>query len=194
MTYRTYINLETEPDLSVNAAVVSDVAHAKPTEGRRERRLSEQLRSQISDRVAEVRVIQNVVEVQRERQVVTAATGTTAAAEATGTAAAWTTKSTTAAATWSTSWTTTAGHAATHDRALAAVIALTILPVLIVGIRAGFRSKRPRLADAQVNRRRTRTFSKVARNHHVARIERQFEVAEWSALDIDVGAVRTRRR
>ena len=91
--------LEGEPNLRVDAAVVSRIAATKTSEAAGSRsRLSKQRRTQVADGIRKVRVVQNVIEVERERQIVAtiAATRTTE----TTTAAAWsTTKTTTAAGT-----------------------------------------------------------------------------------------------
>lgn len=120
--------LETESDRGVDPAIVSLVAAAETakTTARRSR-LTKQKRSEVPDGIVQVGVIQNVLEVQRKRQVVT--TAATAAAETT------TAKSTTttAAATWSTTaWTTgpTSAAHASHHHALLAVTPLPFLAVL----------------------------------------------------------------
>src|SRR6185369_7547452 len=111
--------LEAEPKRRVDATLVSRIGCSKPTKatGRR-RRLTKQQRSQVADRIGEVRVVQNVLEVQRERQIVTASAATTGATETT-TTAAWSTETaaTAAATTARTAATrTTAGHTAAHHR------------------------------------------------------------------------------
>jgi hypothetical protein len=56
--------LETEPDRRVDTAIVCSVTAAKPAEApARRRRLSEQARSDVTDRIVEVDVVQQVVEV-----------------------------------------------------------------------------------------------------------------------------------
>src|SRR6185369_14906928 len=132
-TYRTYnmFLLEAEPKRRVDATLVSRIGCSKPTKaaGRR-RRLTKQQRSQVADRIGEVRVIQNVLEVQRERQIVTASAATARTTEAT-TASAWSTKPTTtatattarsAAAAWTTR--TSPGHTAAHHRAVTSIALL----------------------------------------------------------------------
>src|SRR6185369_8896060 len=91
---------------------------------------------------------------------------------------------------WSTL--TTSGHAPAHHRIVPAVL-LTILPLVCIRA-AAFGTKAPRLTDAQINGRRSRTFSEVARNHHIARREVELEVAVRRALDVWIVAVSTRRR
>ena len=199
--------LEAEPKRRVDATLVSRIGCSKPTKaaGRR-RRLTKQQRSQVADRIGEVRVVQNVLEVQRERQIVTASAATARTTEAT-TASAWSTKPTTtatattarSAAAWTTR--TSPGHTAAHHRAVTSIALLITLAALaalltILRVRAtAFRAEAPRLTHAQVNARRSRTFTEVARNHHVARRKRQLEVAVRRTLDIDrVRTIRTRGR
>src|ERR1044072_7260983 len=177
--------LEAEPNLRVDATVVSRIPDAETTESRRRRGLSKQRRTEVADGIAEVRVFQNVLEVQRERQIVTTTTATTWSTETTATAAWSTTKTTTAATTRTPG--TSPGHPATHYRAISLSITLLILlPVLIliltiVGVRAPFRAKTPRLAHAQVGSDRSWTFREVTRNHDIARRKREFEVSERRA-------------
>src|SRR6185369_770346 len=138
--------------------------------------LTKQQRSQVADRIGEVRVVQNVLEVQRERQIVTASAATTGATETTTTTA------------WTAATRTTAGHTAAHHRCVSSVALLvTLLAILlpIPRIRATFRAEAPRLTDAQVDACRARTFTEVARNHHVARRKRQLEIAVRRTFDID---------
>src|SRR5687768_18450848 len=124
------------------------------------------------DRVVKVDVVQNVVEVERERQVVTARRTATTTETATA-------KTATAAATRTT-------HAtAAHNCARATFIARPLTLVLLTGVStAAFRTKRPRLADTQVYGRRARALAEVARNHYVARCQREFEVAKRRTSEI----------
>jgi hypothetical protein len=118
--------------------------------------LSEQRRTEVAHGIAKVHVVQDVLEVQRERQIVAT---TPASTWSTKTTATWsTTKAATAATTARTTATgstlTSTSHAATHDR-ISLSITLLILPVLIliltiVGTRAALRTKTPRLTHAQV--------------------------------------------
>jgi len=81
--------------LRIDPAVVSSDAlteAAKTT--RRRRRLAKQLRTQVTHRIIQIRVVQQVLEIQRERQVVTAIT--TAASAATKAAATTSTAKATA--------------------------------------------------------------------------------------------------
>ena len=56
---------ETKPDLHVDTTIVRRIATAKPTKATtRSGRLSKQTRSQVADRVIEVHMVQDVVEVQ----------------------------------------------------------------------------------------------------------------------------------
>ena len=196
--------LEAEPKRRVDATLVSRIGCSKPTKatGRR-RRLTKQQRSQVADRVGEVRVVQNVLEVQRERQIVTARAATT---RTTGTAAtaAWSTETATAtattartAATWTTR--TPPGHSAAHHRGVTSItllitafITLTLTVLTIPRIRTAFRTEAPSLADTQVDACRSRAFAEVARNHHVARRERQLEITVRRALDVNgIRTIRT---
>src|SRR5262249_18885645 len=76
------------------------------------------------------------------------------------------------------------------------VIALTVLSILLVRARAAtFRTKAPRLADAQVHACRSGTFRKVAGDHHIARRELELEVAKRRAAEvIRVRTINSRRR
>ena len=57
--------LEAKPDLRINAAVVSRIAGTEPTKSTASLcGLPKQLRSEVTDRISEVRVVQQVVEVQ----------------------------------------------------------------------------------------------------------------------------------
>src|SRR6185369_16483563 len=129
--------LEREPQLRIDAAVVSGVTATKSAEPAcRRGRLSKQQRAEVTDRIPEVRVIQNVVEVQRERQIV-AATSATRSAETTAAAARSTTK--TAAATSGTAARSatarsTTSHAAAHHRVLAALPLLIVLTILTLPV------------------------------------------------------------
>ena len=124
--------LEAEPKLCVDAAIVSRIAAAKSTEAARSRgRLPKQQGSKVTNRIAEVHVVQDVVEVQRERQVVTACAATrptettTTAARSTKTAAR-ATGTACSTATW-----TTTSHATTHHRGVAAIALLITLLILL---------------------------------------------------------------
>src|SRR6185369_8576206 len=104
--------LEREPQLRIDAAVVSGVTATKSAEPAcRRGRLSKQQRAEVTDRIPEVRVIQNVVEVQRERQIVAATSATRSA----------TARSTTS-------------HAAAHHRVLAALPLLIVLTILTLPV------------------------------------------------------------
>src|ERR1041385_7863604 len=184
--------LEAEPNLGVDATIVSTGRVAKSTKAARSRRrLPKQSRTKVAHRITQVRVIQNVVEVQRERQAVTA-TGSAATAK---TSATWTTPKAAATATtaaWSAGTTTTTSHAATHHRG-SLPITLTILTILIRIRAAAFGTEAPRFANAQVDSRRSRSFSEVARNHHITRREVELEVAVRRAPEFWIVAVRARR-
>ena len=61
---KMFRDLETEPERSVNTAIVRADATAKPAKPTsRRRRLSEQARSDIANRIAEVHMVQQVLEV-----------------------------------------------------------------------------------------------------------------------------------
>ena len=196
--------LEAEPKRRVDATLVSRIGCSKPTKATsRRRRLTKQQRSQVADRIGEVCVVQNVLEVQRERQIVTASAATAWTTETT-TASTWSTKPTTtatattarSAAAWTTR--TAPGHTAAHHRRITSIALLITLAALLTILRVratAFRAEAPRLTHAQVNACRSRTFTEVARNHHVARRKRQLEVAVRRTLDVDrVRTVSTSRR
>src|SRR4051794_24249664 len=120
--------LESESDLRVDATVVSRIAAAeasKATSGRR--RLPKQQRAQVADRICEVRVIQQVVEIHRERQVVPAIAAATRPAKTTSARSAKTTTASSTAATRATAGWTTASHTAAHHRRVSSVALLITL-------------------------------------------------------------------
>ena len=128
--------------------------------------MTEQEGTDVTNRVAEVGVIQNIVEVQGERQAVAAAIGTSptkpTTAKATATSA---TAGPTAA--WSTSG-SPASHTATHDGVASNLITLIVL-VLTVGCgTTSFRTKVPRFTHAQIHCYGAWTLSKIPGNHYVA--------------------------
>src|SRR5688572_12942982 len=140
-------------------------------------------------------MVQQVLEIHRERQVVTAIAAATTATRATKTTATATTARSTAARTTRT--TATTRHAATHHCALTLAVGPILLRIVARVRVATFGTKTPRLADAQVYGRRAGAFTEVARNHHVSGREGQFEVAERSAAEIHcvrtVSACRSKR-
>ena len=148
--------LEAEPNLRVDTTVVSGVAATKTSEAARcRRRLTEERRAEVADRIAQVRVIKNIVEVERERQIVATA-ATTRSAKAT---AAWSTTKTSATAAAAAARTTATGAAWTTARAaahyrVALSITLWILPILTILLRiraTALRAETPRFADAHVD-------------------------------------------
>ena len=124
--------LEAEPNLRVDATIVSSGCVAKTSKAARSSsRLSKQSRSEVTHRIIKIRVVQQILEVQRERQVV----ATTASAAATK--PAWTTRTTKTTASrrtaaWPTRSSATSHAAAHHCRTLS--IVLTILTILLIRV------------------------------------------------------------